>query len=78
LKVVSAAQANVNALFDYAQDLVQAKTMSEVVELSTEHSRRQLEMMADQTKDLTNAAQSLVTSTAAPLTGVFGQHSAVS
>jgi hypothetical protein len=76
LKLVSAAQASMNAMFDYAQDLVQARTMNELVEASSEHSRRQLEMMTDQTRDLTNAAQTLVTNTAAPLTSVFAQHSA--
>ncbi len=50
LKVLSAAQANVNAIFEYAQDMLQAQSMSEVMELSATHSRRQLETIAQQSR----------------------------
>jgi hypothetical protein len=68
LKVLSATQANVNALFGYAQDLVRAKSIPEVVELSTAHSRRQFELMAEQSREMAGAAQRLATDAARPLT----------
>ena len=40
LSVLSAAQANINAMFEYAQDALQAQSVSELMELSATHSRR--------------------------------------
>src|SRR5438105_2566194 len=39
LKVIEAARANTNAAFDYARELLDAKSLSDVVELSTAHTR---------------------------------------
>ena len=69
LKVLSAAQANINAIFEYAQDALQARSMSELMELSASHSRRQLEAVAQQSREIANAAQKLATDTARPLSG---------
>jgi phasin len=68
LKLLSAAQANVNAFFGYAQDLVRAKSIPEVVELSTAHSRRQFELMAEQCREMAGTAQKLATDAARPFT----------
>ena len=59
LRMVSAAQANVNAMFEYMQDVLKATSMSDVVQVSTSHSRRTLQMMADQARELTSAAQNM-------------------
>ena len=72
LKFISAAQANTNAIFEYAQEALNAQSISALVEISTAHSRRQLEMMAEQTRELAATAQKIATDTARPLTGVFG------
>ena len=72
LKVLSAVQANVNAIFEYAQDVIQAQSISEVMELCATHSRRQLETLAQQSREIANAAQKLATETTRPLTGGFG------
>jgi hypothetical protein len=72
LKILSAAQANLNAIFEYAQDALQAQSISELMELSTTHSRRQLEAMAQQSREIASAAQKLATDTTRPLTGGFG------
>jgi len=78
-KMIAAAKANVNAMFDYAQEAIKVKSVPELVELSTTYSQRQLEMMAEQARDITGAAQKVVTESARPLTsGVtnpFGQMS---
>jgi len=72
LKVLSAAQANVNAIFEYAQDALQAQSISELMEVSATHSRRQLETLAQQSRDIANAAQKLASESARPLAGGFG------
>jgi hypothetical protein len=79
LTVLSAAQANINAMFEYAQDALQAQSISELMELSASHSRRQLETIAQQSREIASAAQKLATDTARPLTGGLGsQFSAMS
>jgi len=72
LKVLSAAQANINAMFEYVHDVIQAQSVSEVMELSATHSRRQLEAVAQQSRELASAAQKLATDTARPLSGGLG------
>jgi phasin len=66
LKLIEAARANANAAFDLASELVSVKSLSEVVELTTAHARKQFEAMTEQTKELTAAAQKLATETAEP------------
>ena len=73
LKVVIATQANINAMFEFVQDLLQAQSISEMAELSATHSRRQFEMMAEQTRELASAAQKLATQANLPLTSSFGK-----
>src|SRR5580704_18083286 len=41
LKVIEAARANTNAAFDFAGEIMAAKTVSEMVELSSTHARKQ-------------------------------------
>ena len=72
LKILSATQANLNAIFEYAQDALQAQSISELMELSATHSRRQLEAIAQQSREIASAAQKLATESARPLTGGFG------
>ena len=77
-KVLAAAQANLNAIFEYAHDLIEAQSMSELIEVSANHSRRQLETMAEQTRELANAAQKLAADSARPLGGLGSQFSQMS
>ena len=71
LKVIEAARANANATFDFASQLAGVKSLSEVLELTTAHARKQFETVTEQTKDLAAAAQKLATDTAEPIkTGV--------
>jgi hypothetical protein len=76
LKLISAAQANANAIFEYAQDAVQAQSITELIELSGSHSRRQFEMMAEHTRELVSSAQKMATDAARPLTSAFGSQGA--
>ena len=45
LKVIEAARENTNAAFDFATQLITVKSLSEVMELSTAHARRQFETL---------------------------------
>src|SRR5262249_61232921 len=45
LKVIEAARANTNAAFDFASQLMTVKSLSEMVELSTAHTRKQFEAL---------------------------------
>jgi len=67
LKVIEVARANSNAAFDYATDLLGAKSLSDVVELSTTHARKQFEAFSTQFRELTTLAQKVATETAEPL-----------
>ena len=67
LKVIEAARVNTNAAFDFAGELLAAKTLSEVVELSSAHARKQFEALTEQTKELNALAQKLAAETAEPI-----------
>jgi phasin len=67
LMVIEAARVNTNAAFDFAGELITAKTLSEVVELSSAHARKQFEEYSRQTKELAALAQKVATDTAEPI-----------
>ena len=71
LKVIEAARLNTNAAFDFFTQFIAVKSISEAVELSSAHARKQFEVVTEQTKDLTSIAQKVATDAAEPLkTGV--------
>jgi hypothetical protein len=76
LKLISAAQDHANALFEYAQDVVRAQSITELVEVSTSHTRKQFEMMTEESRELAASAQKIATDTARPLTSMFGTQGA--
>ncbi|MGA8611003.1 MAG: phasin [Xanthobacteraceae bacterium] len=67
MKVIEAARVNTNAAFDYAGELLAAKTLSEVLELSSTHARKQFEALTKQSKELGALAQKVATDTAEPI-----------
>jgi len=67
LKVIEAARVNTNAAFDYAGELLAAKTLSEMIELSSVHARKQFEAFTEQSKELGELAQKVATETAEPI-----------
>jgi phasin len=71
LKVIDAARTNTNAAFDFATTLATAKTLSEFVEMSSTHARKQFDTVSAQTKELTSLAQKVTADTVEPLkTGI--------
>jgi phasin len=73
LKVIEAARANTNAAFDFATQLMTVKSVSEVIELSTAHTRKQFEALTAQSKELAAIAQKVATDTAEPVKESFGK-----
>ena len=67
-KILSATQANINAMFEYMHEALHVRSVSELVDLSTKHSRRQFEMMTEQAKEITGAAQKAAVESVGPLT----------
>ena len=67
LKVIEVARANTNAAFDFAGEIMAAKTVSEVVELTSVHTRKQFETLTAQSKELSALAQKVATETAEPM-----------
>jgi phasin len=67
LKVIETARVNTNAAFDFYGELITAKSLSEVIELSSAHARKQFETFTAQTKELSALAQKVATETAEPI-----------
>jgi phasin len=67
IKVIEAARANSNAAFDFATELLGARTMAQVVEISTAHTRKQIESITEQARELSALAQKVATTTAEPI-----------
>jgi len=67
LKLIEVARHNTNAAFDYASELMGAKSLSEIVELSTAHARKQFDAMSAQSRELAALAQKVTTEAAEPL-----------
>jgi phasin len=67
MKVIEAARINTNSTFDFASELMNAKSFSDFVELSTAHARKQFETLTTQSKELAALAQKVATETAEPI-----------
>jgi phasin len=66
-KVIDTARVNTNAAFDFAGELITAKSLSEWIELSSAHARKQFEAFTAQSKELSALAQKVATDTAEPI-----------
>jgi phasin len=67
LKVIETTRVNTNAAFDFYGELITAKSLSEVIELSSAHARKQFETLSEQTKTLATLAQKVATEAAEPI-----------
>jgi phasin len=67
LKVVEIARTNTNAAFDLAAELLGARTFAQMIEISTAHTRKQMETLAGQAKELATLAQKVAVQTAEPV-----------
>jgi phasin len=55
-RAVTFAQRNIASSFDFAQKLVQAKTVEEVLKLQQDYVQQQMQVLNDQAKELGEAA----------------------
>jgi phasin len=67
LKLIEAGRANTNAAFDLAGQLMAVKSVSEALELSTAHARKQFETVSAQTRELAALAHKVATETSEPI-----------
>jgi phasin len=72
LKLIECARTNTNAAFDFAGQFLSAKSMSEAIELSSAHARKQFEAMSAQGRELTELAQKVAGDSVEPIkSGVY-------
>jgi phasin len=67
LKVIETARLNTNSAFDYATSLLAVKSLSELVELISTHTRKQVETFSAQAKELSTLAQKVATEASEPI-----------
>ena len=63
-KLIEFAQKNTESAFEFVQQLSGVKSPTEFFELSTSHSRKQIETLTEQARELATLAQKAVLSTA--------------
>jgi phasin len=73
LKLIEAARTNTNATFDFYSDVLTAKSLSELIELSTAHARKQFETLSGQTKEFAALAQKVAAETTEPVKNGFSK-----
>jgi phasin len=71
LKMIEVARSNTNAVFDYYVELMGAKSLAQMMELSTAHARKQFATVSAQSKDLAALAQKVATDTVEPVKDGF-------
>jgi phasin len=72
-KIVEFAQANTKCYAEFLQKLSGVKSPSELFEVSTNHTRNQLEMMAEQARQLAELTQKTTLAAAEPLKAGFAK-----
>jgi phasin len=66
-KLLDVVKSNTSASFDFAQQLVGAKTLPEAMELWTSHARKQVEAFTAQSKEFVELSQKIATDTVEPI-----------
>jgi hypothetical protein len=71
--MIDMAQANTAAVFDFARQLSTAKSSSDLVELWSAHTRKQLGILNEQIKELTALGQKFANESVGPIARSFNQ-----
>jgi phasin len=66
-KLMEIARANANSAFDLTREAFEAKSISQLFELTLAYQRKQVEATAAQMKELSTLGQKVVTETTAPI-----------
>lgn len=67
IRMLEALRANINASFDFTRAVLQVKTLSQAVELTSSHFRKQFDAMIDQSRELTEVARKVTNDAAQPV-----------
>jgi hypothetical protein len=67
IKMINMAQANTEAVFEFARQIASAKAPSDFAEVWTAQARKQFEMLNEQTKELTALGQKMAGESAEPI-----------
>jgi hypothetical protein len=67
--ILAATQANISAMLEYMQEAFSAKSIPELIEVSTRHAQRQMEIMIKQGREITSAMQKATVGSTQPFTG---------
>ena len=67
VKMIDMAQANAEAVFDFARQLATAKQPSDMVEPWTAHAKKQFETLTEQTKELSALGQKIASESGEPI-----------
>jgi len=70
-KVIEISGVNTNSVFDFFTNLVEAKSLSEIMKLSAMQSRKNVEVASAQNRELWELAQKLAVETAEPIKKSF-------
>ena len=66
-KALDAAQSNVEAGFDFARDIMSAKTVGDMIEMQTSFARKQFDTLSGQSKDMQDALTQSIEEVSAPV-----------
>jgi hypothetical protein len=66
--ILEATRANINAMFDYMREGSSAKSIPELMEVSTRYAQRQMTTMTEQAREITSAMQKATAGSVQPLT----------
>ena len=75
VKMIDMAQANAEAVFDFARQLATAKQPSDMVELWTAHAKKQFKTLTEQTKELSALGQKIASEAASRSRAASTRHS---
>ena len=67
IKVIEMANINTRTAFNFVGDLMNTKSLSEVIKLSAEHAHRNFDTVSAQNKELLELVQKVATETAEPI-----------
>ena len=72
-KVIEISGVNTNSAFDFLTNLMDTKSLSEIIQLSATQSRKNFEVTSAQNKELWELAQKVATETAEPIKKSFAR-----
>ena len=67
VKVIEISGVNTNSVFDFLTNLMDTKSLSEIIQLSATQSRKNFEVVSAQNRELWELAQKVATETAEPI-----------